>query len=265
MSPTVMATIGDSLELPDTDMRPDAAPLALLWVRPGCFLMGSPAGEQGRIEDEAQFDVTLEHGFWLGKYPVTQAQYAQLSNGHHWPSLFSFLPDSDNRPVESVSWSDADLFCECLNARYSGRLPIGYQFALPTEAQWEYACRAGTSTRYHCGDADRDLDETDWHAGNSGGTSHPVRQKHPNPWGFHDMHGNVSEWCSDWYGDYPSGPVIEWAGPRSGRDRTIRGRGWKTPVTEGEFRSAARCELNPSTKLPWIGFRICLGYRALPY
>jgi formylglycine-generating enzyme required for sulfatase activity len=221
--------------------------------------MGSSRWERGRQEDEQQVQVTIGQGFWLGQHPITQAQYAALPRRtNRWPSLFSGLPDSADRPAEMVSWEDAKFFCEELNRLYGHLLPAGYRFALPTEAQWEYACRAGTRTRYHSGDSDEDLDRVDWHAGNSGGTTHPVGQKPPNRWGFHDMHGNVMEWCYDWYDDYPTEPVTDWQGPETGVVRAVRGRAWGASVATGEFRSAARGEVDPRERFPWLGFRLAL-------
>lgn len=252
---------GYPIELPDLDLPDGVRPLRLLWVRPGTFLMGSPPSERGRYDDEGQFEVTISRGFWLGQYLVTQAQFtAGLRHGNRWPSLFSTLSDSADRPVEQVSWGEAIAFCKELNSVYADNLPAGYGFSLPTEAQWEYVCRAGTRTRYHSGDADEDLDHVDWHAGNSGGTTHPVGQKPPNPWGFFDMHGNVQEWCYDCYSDYPDGSVVDWEGPKDGMLRNGRGRSWSSSVKYGEFRSASRCDCDPRSKYPFTGFRLSLRW-----
>lgn len=257
----LIAVKGRTVELPGLTLPVGTKPLRLLWVEPGAFLMGSPPDERGHQEEERLFEVTFSRGFWLGETPVTQAQYeAMLENGDRWPSFFSFLPDSPDRPVEMVSWFDADAACQALNKRYVGRIPEGYRFALPSEAQWEYACRAGTRTRYHSGDTEQDLDRVDWHAGNSGGTSHPVQQKPPNLWGFHDVHGNVTEWCHDWYDDYPGGRVVDWEGPESGVVRAGRGRSWKAQALTGEFRSASRCDCIPREKSPFTGFRLSLRW-----
>jgi formylglycine-generating enzyme required for sulfatase activity len=247
-------------EVPLPQLSSGARPLRMFWVSPTTFLIGSPMGEWKRRPDERQVQVTISKGFWLSECPITQAQFAAIPRRTYlWPSLFSGLPDSEDRPVETVSWVDAAMFCEELCHYFDQSLPPGYRFSLPTEAQWECSCRAGTRTLYHSGNSYHDLDRVDWHAGNSGGTTHPVGQKPPNRWGFRDMHGNVAEWCFDWYDDYPLVPVIDWHGPDSGEVRTIRGGGWRESITTGEFRSAARCEMDPKERLPWLGFRLALS------
>ena len=236
-------------------------PLRLLWVEPGVFHMGSPVGERSRQPDENQFQLHITRGYWLGETPVTQAQYAALCKaGVRWPSLFSGLPDSDDRPVEMVSWTDANMFCEELSKLFAARLPRGYRFALPTEGEWEYACRAGTMSRYYSGEDDADLDRVAWHSGNSGGTTHPVGQLKPNPWGFFDILGNVSEWCQDWYEDYPKGTYSNWTGPAYGRTRSVRGRAWGANIKYGEFRCGSRLDIEPRAKFPWLGFRLSIRW-----
>ncbi len=179
------------------------------WCPPGDFHMGEPPN---------QVDVTLSRGFWLGKYEVTQGEYRQVMNDS--PSFFpgggrvSALAagvDVDKLPVEMVWWKDAVEFCRVFTEqeRKAGRLPPGWEYRLPTEAQWEYACRAGTQTRYSFGDNESRLADFAWYDDNAsmlrdvpparGGRTHEVGQKLPNAWGLHDMHGNVWEWCSDWY------------------------------------------------------------------
>lgn len=224
--------------------------LKLLWVRPGTFLMGSPPDEKGRHQAEGpQTRVTLTRGYWLARTEMTQAQYLALAGAN--PSRFQDAgPDA---PVERVSWLEAAELCAKLTEREreSGRLPEGYVYALPTEAQWEYACRAGTT-----GATAGDLEAMSWHDGNSDETTHPVARRAPNQWGFHDMSGNVLEWCHDWYGDYPGGAVTDPTGPARGYFRMARGGSWRTRVEVG--RSAARAGGSPGRQDYTIGLRLAL-------
>ena len=224
--------------------------LDLLWVQPGTFVMGSAPEEPERNQAEGpQTTVTLTKGFWLGKTEVTQAQY-QAFTGKNPSTLTSAGPDA---PVERVSWIDAMEFCRKLNERERAahRLPAGYIFSLPTEAQWEYAGRAGTTAAYS-GEPDKMM----WHVLNSGGTTHPVAQKKPNAWGFFDMPGNVLEWCYDWYGPYPGGAVTDPTGPRHGYYRMARGGSWKMDMRVG--RSASRSGGSAGRLDFTIGFRLAL-------
>ncbi len=224
--------------------------LELLWVEPGKFLMGSPADEPGRNPAEGpRMHVTLSRGFWLGKTEVTQAQYEAIAGTN--PSTFTAV--GPQAPVERVSWIDAMAFCEKLTAREraAGRLPAGCAYALPTEAQWEYAHRAGTTGIYPA-----DPGDTAWTKGNSGDTTHPVALKKANPWGFYDMAGNVLEWCYDWYGDYRGGEVTDPTGPAHGYYRMARGGSWRTDVTSG--RAAARGGGSAARLDYTLGFRLAL-------
>jgi len=210
----------------------------------GTFMMGRYPGEQDSNSDEdPQHEVTLTQGFWMSKYEVTQAQWRAVTGAS--PSYFS----GDNRPVEQVSWNDIAAsggFIEKLNASNPG---LG--FRLPTEAEWEYACRAGTT-----GDYAGSLDEMGWYDENSGKQTHPVGQKKPNAWGLYDMHGNVCEWCWDWYGEnLPGG--IDPVGPASGSYRVYRGGGW------GNYaffcRAAYRNDYDPTYRYNGdLGFRSVL-------
>ena len=193
--------------------------------------------------------VTLTKEFWLGKTEVTQAQYEAIMGVN--PSTFQ--PGRKDRPVERVSWIDAMAFCRKLTEREraAGRLRDGESYTLPTEAQWEYACRAG-STGAYAGDPN----SMAWHNANSGGTTHPVGTKRPNAWGFHDMSGNVLEWCSDWYGDYPGGTVSDPSGPERGHYRMARGGSWRTDARLG--RSAARSGGSAGRLDYTIGFRVAV-------
>jgi formylglycine-generating enzyme required for sulfatase activity len=224
--------------------------LEMLWVEPGTFVMGSAADEPQRHKAEGpQTRVMLTRGFWLGKTEVTQAQYEAIA-GVNPSTLKEVGPDG---PVERVSWTDAMAFCQKLTEREraGGRLPPGFSYSLPTEAQWEYAYRAGTTQTFP-----GNPDSLMWHVKNSGGTTHPVGQKQPNPWGFHDMSGNVLEWCFDWYGDYRGGTVTDPTGPAHGFYRMARGGSWKTEIRVG--RSAARAGGSEGRLDYTIGFRLAL-------
>jgi formylglycine-generating enzyme required for sulfatase activity len=226
-------------------------------INAGTFIMGSPEQELSRDDDEVPHKVTLTSNFWIGKYEVTQAQYAAVMNTN--PSEFKGF----NHPVEMVSYDDAKEFCKRLNQLYAGRLPRGYQFDLPTEAQWEYACRAGTSTALNNGsDLTTDSGECSnmnvvgWYYDNRVSDGHKeVGLKHPNAWGLYDMHGNVYEWCRDWYGPY-KGDASDPVGPDKGTYRVLRGGGWD--ISARRCRAAFRFNDKPTYKLNYIGFRLAL-------
>ncbi len=196
----------------------DLAPgvrMDFILIRPGTFQMG--AGDAGAEEDEMPARrVTLTRAFYLGKYEVTQEEWRAVMgrNPSHHPG--------PGLPVESVSWNDCQEFLAKLGQR------TGRQFALPTEAQWEYACRAGTTTAWSGGDDERRLGDCAWSEANSGGMTHPVGGKRPNAWGLYDMEGNVGEWCADWYAKhaYDSGAAADPAGPARGDARVWRGGAW---------------------------------------
>ncbi len=238
------------------DSPTNATPL--ITIRPGTFTMGSPANEQDRSGDEGpQTIVTLTNMFFMGKFPVTQGEYLRVTGVN--PSNFT---SDTNRPVERVSWNDATNYCAQLTAQElsAGRLPAGWVYRLPTEAEWEYACRAGTTTRFSFGDdaTYTQLGSYAWYIGNGGGTTHPVGTKLPNPWGLYDLPGNVFEWCLDWYGTfYPGGSVTNPGGPGSGSDRVIRGGSWTDFDTFS--RSAGRDHSGQATQIPSIGFRVVLA------
>ncbi|MBZ0263184.1 SUMF1/EgtB/PvdO family nonheme iron enzyme [bacterium] len=212
----------------------------------GSFMMGSPSNEKDRDNDETQHRVTISKSFQMMTTEVTQSMWVSVMGSN--PSYFK----GDNLPVERVSWTDCQEFIKKLNQRDPGK---GYR--LPTEAEWEYACRAGTTTRFNTGDSDSDLALTGWYSGNSGSKTHPVGQKEPNAWGLYDMHGNVWEWCSDWKGDYPSGSVTDPtgpSGPSSGTYRVLRGGSWW--LFGGICRSADRIGSGPSARSYIYGLRI---------
>ena len=226
----------------------------------GAFTMGSPPSEEGRRDVETQHRVVLTRGFELGVVPVTKSLYAAVLGTT--PSHFQ----GPQRPVERVSWFDAVRFCNALSAAVglspayrigAGETPsvewdrasAGYR--LPTEAEWEYAARAGTSHRYAGGD---DAGAVAWTEKNSGGETHAVGEKAANAWGLHDLSGNVWEWCWDWYGAYPSEPVSDAAGPASGSGRVLRGGSWLDAARYA--RVAHRRERSPGNRDWYIGLRL---------
>jgi formylglycine-generating enzyme required for sulfatase activity len=227
------------------------------YIPPGTFTMGSPASEQDRSSDEGpQTVVTLTRGFWMGKYEVTQGEYVAMMGSN--PSSFT---GNLNRPVEQVTWYEATNYCARLTAqeRSAGRLQAGWAYRLPTEAEWEYAARAGTTTRFSYGDDPgyTQLGNYAWYGANSGSQPHPVGQKQPNRWGLYDMSGNVWEWCSDWFGTYPGGSVSDPTGPGSGSFRVLRGG---SCYNGGQLcRSAFRGSGTPGYRDNGIGFRAVLA------
>ena len=237
----------------------DKVDLDMIWIAPGAFTMGSPEDELGRFDDEVQHEVILTRGYWLGKYEVTQAQYKAVMGTN--PSHFT----GDNNPVDSVSWFDAKAFCEKLTAseKTAGRLPEGYEYTLPTEAQWEYACRAGTTTALSSGknlsakEECPEMDEVGWYDHNCGQKTHPVGQKLPNAWGLYDMHGNLWEWCLDWESAYPTEAVSDPTGPGTGRYRVIRGGSWYSWACS--CQSALRFSYDSGKGDDDNGFRVALA------
>jgi formylglycine-generating enzyme required for sulfatase activity len=210
----------------------------------GTFQMGSPSSEKGRDDDERQHEVQLTKGFWLGATPVTQRQWEAVTGEN--PSYFK----GPDRPVEEVSWEDCVAFLGKLNARCPG-----LDLRLPTEAEWEYACRAGTTGPTYLGSSDAaTLDRLGWYDGNSGDETHPVGQKAPNAWGLYDTLGNVYEWCADWKADYPAGRQVDPKGPSTGTDRVIRGGDWSSDASY--LRAANRAGYSPGYRSTNIGFRV---------
>jgi formylglycine-generating enzyme required for sulfatase activity len=229
-------------------------------IEPGKFKRGSgDDDEDARADEKPSKEIRITRAFLLGKYEVTQAQYLEVMGKN--PSAFSAKGrharavkglDTRSHPVESVSWLDAVRFCNRLSERH-GLRPYyaisdkvvtirrdGTGYRLPTEAEWEYACRAGTRARWSCGERREELKKHAWFADNSGLVTHPVGKKKPNAWGLFDMHGNVPEWCWDRYGgdSYRVAEVSDPAGPGTGATRVYRGGGWNSEA--GQVRSAAR-------------------------
>ena len=222
--------------------------MELVWVPAGSFQMGSPDSEADRGNDEGPVHTVELDGFWMGKYEVTQEQYQAVMGKN--PSNFK----GGKNPVEMVSWNDATDFCRKLTDKVGRASSPAKSFRLPTEAEWEYACRAGSTTRFCFGDSDNGLDEYAWYTANSGSKTHPVGEKKPNEWGLYDMHGNVWEWCGDWYADkYGAGAAKNPAGASSGSNRVRRGGSWYYPARY--CRSALRNRNAPGFTNRDLGFR----------
>jgi formylglycine-generating enzyme required for sulfatase activity len=230
----------------------------LNWVAPGRFLMGSPATEAGRSNDEGpQTEVTITRGFWLGVFAVTQEEWKAVAEGasnlNPEPSLFH----NDRLPVEYVSWYQCQLWLQELNSLEEDRLPAGFEYCLPTEAEWEFTCRAGTSTAFNFGNDHAALDDYAWYSNNSRSQTHPVGEKKPNNWSFYDMHGNVWEWCQDRYGPLPGGTMTDPQGSIAGLKRVFRGGSWG--VAAARCRSAYRVWNRPDFRDATVGFRVALA------
>jgi formylglycine-generating enzyme required for sulfatase activity len=235
--------------------------MEFVWIPPGKFTMGSALTEEGHRKDENQHEVTLSRGFWMGKYEVTPRQFQVVKK----------LPFNDSKkagldaPVTHVTWIDAIDFCAKMKVRVAmgaangdaSRLESNRLDArLPTEAEWEYACRAGTAGAYA-----GDVDKMGWYWSGkwtwAGDQLSVIGQKQPNAWGLYDMHGNVSEWCQDWYGDYDVMELTDPMGPASGMHRVQRGG--SAAEEKIDCRSASRVQCNPLGGSPYIGFRVVLS------
>ncbi len=225
---------------------PDGVMLEMVQLPAGSFMMGSPDSDgMAYHAEKPQHQVNVK-AFAIGKYPVTQAQYVAVMGRN--PSYFTGDP---NCPVECVSWDDATKFCEKLSQLF------GKQYRLPSEAEWEYACRAGTTTRYYFGDDANQLGDYAWYESNSGGVTHRVGQKKPNPWGLHDMHGGLLEWCLDHWHDSYNGAQTDGSAWITGGDssyRVLRGGSWDD--NPGDCRSALRFRFRPDVRDLDYGFRV---------
>lgn len=280
---------------------PGNVQLDMNWIAPGAFVMGSPDSEAGRKEDESpQTTVTLTKGYWLQKTELTVGQWKAVTGESLRTHVIKMLNDetvydfggqkrilrefmnfdrndpdkimaneNDSLPMYFVSWDDAMEFCHKLTAqeKAKGNIPKGYEFTLPTEAQWEYACRAGTLTAFFTKPSS--LDSISWYSGNSsenykgkklgnpGAGPRNAGVKKPNAWGLQDMPGNIWEWCRDWYGPYPGGKVTDPVGPASGTGRVNRGGSWGSGANDS--RSAKRASNPQPEKSAYRGFRVALS------
>ncbi|MCK4375639.1 MAG: formylglycine-generating enzyme family protein [Candidatus Brocadiae bacterium] len=226
--------------------------MAFALLPPGEFIQGSAGEELGHEASEGpQRRVRITRGFYMGVHEVTQEQYAEVMRKN--PSKFR----SAKNPVERVSWNDAVEFCSRLSEEE------GRTYRLPTEAEWEYACRSGSTTAYCYGDDPGQLGEYAWYKGNSGEKTHEVGLKQPNAWGLYDVLGNVWEWCQDWYADYEPGLSEDPRGPVNGIFRAVRGGSWFDYPSP--FRSASRGRNSPSNRADDHGFRVvCAAVPAQP-
>jgi formylglycine-generating enzyme required for sulfatase activity len=229
--------------------------MTFVYIQPGKFMMGSPEREKGRSNSETQHEVMLTKGFYMQTTPVTQAQWkAEMGDN---PSYFK---GCDNCPVDNVSWHDAQKFIETLNNKEGKSV-----YRLPTEAEWEYACRAGTKTPFAFGEC-LSTDDANYDGnyplegcpkGQYRKKTTPVGSFRSNAWGLYDMHGNVREWCADWYGAYPSSSIVDPVGPNGGLSRVLRGGSWNN---RGQScRSAFRNRYYPDFRYDNYGFRLVLS------
>jgi formylglycine-generating enzyme required for sulfatase activity len=271
VSSAALTALWDGLDGTKAGEEKTIAGIKLCWCPPGKFTMGSPPDEPERRPDEDQREATLTRGFWAGKYEVTQGDWKRVV-GKLPGELTVELPEGDAYPVGNVSFAEAEAFCQRLTnlARQSGELPEGWEFRLPTEAQWEYACRSGTTTATAFGEklSSRQANfkgkpYNGAEPGPSLGKAAVVGSYPPNPWGLHDMHGNIFEWCRDWYhAQLPGGvdPDLHDARPTAQKNRdgsssrVRRGGAW---TDDGwPCRSAFRLRFEPERRFDHIGFRV---------
>ncbi|MDX8410479.1 MAG: formylglycine-generating enzyme family protein [Mariprofundaceae bacterium] len=219
-----------------------------VYIAPGTFIMGTPEDEPGRYPDETQHEVEIKKGFWMGEYEVTFEQYDHFCkktgntrvNDEHW--------GRGQRPAIYIKWYNAQAFADWLSRE------TGHTYRLPTEAEWEYAARAGTTTAFSWGDNPDDFPTYAWNSSNTDEKSHPVGLKRPNPWGLYDMHGNVWEWTGSYYEETYDGSEQKYSDVKSKKKRSVRGGAWYF-FPKG-LRSGDRRLYNPHYRLPYIGFRL---------
>jgi formylglycine-generating enzyme required for sulfatase activity len=230
--------------------------MKLVSIGAGEFRMGSPASEKTRDDDEAQHAVRLSRGFYMSTTEVTQGQFMKVMGTTPWKDK-TFVKEDANQAASYISWEDATKYCVRLSKKE------GRKYRLPSEAEWEYACRGGTTTVFSFGDDRKNLGSYGWYGGVIGDGSaksekyaHAVGQMRANAWGLYDMHGNVYEWCSDWYGKdyYGKSPVVDPVGPSSGSERVLRGGSWG--IDAQYCRSAFRCGYTLTFRNDSVGFRV---------
>ena len=233
--------------------------IAMILCHAGSFMAGSPESEAGRWNDEYQRKITITKDFYIGAFPITQAQYCAITEKPN-PSIFI----NDDNPVDNVDWNEAREFCRILNNLTEGQRPEGYRYDLPTSAQWEYACRAGTKTALNSGEnisnsegISKELDDIAWYVGNSEDVIHPVGMKKPNAWGIYDMHGNIWEWCCDLAKSSVKVDETDPVGETSGEMHTCRGGSWNSEPRYCRSASRLACSnFDSCTQL--TGFRVVL-------
>ena len=276
---------------------PDSAGITMIRIEAGTFTMGSPKDEVARGEDEVQHRVTISKPFYMAETQITQDQYLpvmvpdyeplfiraaafehslpEVHQGGPFITESKYLASTDKNPMDGVTWDKAVEFCRILTERErkAGRLPEGYVYRLPTEAEWEYACRAGTEGAFN---VEGDLSTFCW--GPDVPTLRwtvPVKgRRQPNAWGLYDMHGNVYEWCLDWYGPYDEEAAKDPAGPAVGEQKVARGGAWSSGRDQGEdksdavrlryMRSASRNRFPPQKPYSIVGFRPVLAPEVKP-
>lgn len=216
----------------------------MVWVDGGTFRMGATSEQGSEISDEKPVHSVTLSGYYIGKTEVTQALWQAVMGSN--PSYF----EGDDLPVEQVSWDDCQEFIRKLNSL------TGQNFRLPTEAEWEFACRGGNNSRGYKYSGSNYIDNVAWYDGNSGDKTHPVATKSPNELGIYDMSGNVWEWCADWYGDYSSGRQTNPKGPYGGSNRVIRGGSWSYGARI--CRSSDRFYDYPALRDDYLGLRLAL-------
>ncbi len=205
-----------------------------------------------------KFPVTLTRDFWIGKFEVTQGEFLSIMGRN--PSHFT---NGLDHPVEKVSFLEASNYCAAVTQRErtAGRLPDGFVYRLPYESEWEYACRAGSSAAFGFGDSADAAGDFAWTGENAEQRTHAVGQKQPNAWGLHDTHGNVWEWCLDWFAPYPAAPLTDPTGPVSGKYKLFKGGGWNQDAQFG--KASSRFMMSPSNGIHFVGFRIVLAQPGL--
>ncbi|HEX4966459.1 MAG TPA: formylglycine-generating enzyme family protein [Thermoanaerobaculia bacterium] len=275
-----LAASGEPIAVLERAERPIVPPLEqsaahplvdLVEISGGSFLMGSPESEEGRFDNEGPVHQIRLSPFACMRFPVTRRLYSEIVGvDPGWPE-----GDANDRPVNNVSWFDAVTFCNWLS-EWEGLVPFykieGEQvswnrpaggYRLLTEAEWEYACRAGSSERFYFGDDEVLLHQYGWFKGNSNGEIQPVGRKLPNVWGLHDMHGNLWEWCWDWFGRYSAGQYRDPTGPDEGSGRAVRGGAFlDTPF---DLRSSERLQFPPEYALRYVGFRCARSLSDKPW
>jgi formylglycine-generating enzyme required for sulfatase activity len=251
-----------TLQLRDLPKITNSIGMKLVLIPKGTFTMGPTIEEKVLFGHEEQHEVTISQDYYLGVTEVTQAQYEKMMGKN--PSYFQGAKVGNantDLPVENVSWDDAVEFCKKLSDLPEEK-KAGRVYRLPTEAEWEYACRSGSKSAYSFGESSKSLGDYAWFDENSNGQTNPVGQKKPNAWGLYDMLGNVWEWCSDWYDEYPKGAVSDPTGPIKGSVRVYRGGSWRN-VPAG-CRSAGRRRSAPSLRGDDLGFRVALSPSGIP-